>query len=145
MAKDKNSFILYKDQRIYFDKLSDDDAGKLIKHIFKYISDEDPKPENMVIDLSFEPFKLSLKRDLKKYESIIERNKVNGLKGGRPKKPKKPSGLSGNPKNPSKPKKADSDSVNDSVSDIKERYKVFISQFNEIKGTKFKGSQIGLR
>ena len=33
MAEDKNSFILYTDQRGIFEKLSNEQAGKLIKHI----------------------------------------------------------------------------------------------------------------
>jgi len=116
MAKDKTSFILYADQRSYFDKLSDDEAGRLIKHIFSYVNDENPNPVDRIIDLSFEPIKLQLKRDLKKYINVVERNRENGKLGGRPKKqdePKKPSGLNGNP---SKPKKADND--NDNVNDI---------------------------
>ena len=117
MAKDKTSFILYADQRSYFDKLSDEEAGRLIKHIFSYVNDENPNPIDRIIDLSFEPIKLQLKRDLKKYESIVERNKMNGKLGGRPSnpnKPKKPSGLIGNP---DKPKKADTDTDNDNDTD----------------------------
>jgi len=116
MAKDKTSFILYADQRSYFDKLSDDEAGRLIKHIFSYVNDENPNPIDRITDLSFEPIKLQLKRDLKKYQVVVDRNKQNGSLGGRPKKqqePKKPNGLFDNP---SKPKKADND--NDTDNDI---------------------------
>jgi hypothetical protein len=106
MAKDKTSFILYADQRSYFDKLTDEEAGRLIKHIFSYVNDENPNPVDRITDLSFEPIKLQLKRDLIKYESIVNRNKSNGSLGGRPKtqeEPKKPTGLFGNPTNPKKP------------------------------------------
>ena len=65
-----------------------------------------------IIKVAFSPFKNQFIRDEKKYESIVERNRINGLKGGRPSKPKEPTGLSGNP---SDPKKADS--VNDSKND----------------------------
>lgn len=68
MAEGKKSFVLYVDQRVYFDKLSDADAGRLIKHIFSYTSDEKPLTPDMVIDLSFEPIKQQLKRDLQKWE-----------------------------------------------------------------------------
>jgi uncharacterized phage protein (TIGR02220 family) len=115
MAKDKTSFILYADQRSYFDKLTDEEAGRLIKHIFSYVNDENPNPVDRITDLSFEPIKLQLKRDLIKYESIVNRNKSNGSLGGRPKtqeEPKKPTGLFGNP---TKPKKADNDNDNDNV------------------------------
>jgi len=125
MAANKKSFVLYTDQRSYFDKLNDQEAGQLIKHIFSYVNDENPNPVDRIIDLSFEPIKLQLKRDLIKYESISDRNKLNGKLGGRPKQeePKKPTGLSGNP---NKPKKADTDTVNDNDTDINKKIPTFI-------------------
>ena len=139
MAKDKTSFILYADQRSYFEKLTDEEAGRLIKHIFSYVNDENPNPVDRITDLSFEPIKLQLKRDLIKYEGIVNRNKSNGSLGGRPKQeePKKPTGLSGNP---NKPKKADNDTdtvndtVNDTVTDINSSK--LLSVFNSILGKK---------
>jgi len=134
MAKDKTSFILYADQRSYFDKLTDDEAGRLIKHIFSYVNDENPNPVDRITDLSFEPIKLQLKRDLKKYEVVVNRNQENGKKGGRPKnqeEPKKPSGLFDNP---SKPKKADNDTVNDTVNDTDINSSKLLSVFNSILG-----------
>lgn len=101
--------MLYIDQMGVFNKLTDEQSGKLIKHIFKYCNDESPEGD-FVTELAFESIKQALKRDLRKYENICERNKTNGSKGGRPKKPKKPSGLLGNP---SKPKKPDSDNDSD--------------------------------
>ena len=132
MAKDKTSFILYADQRSYFDKLTDEEAGRLIKHIFSYVNDENPNPVDRITDLSFEPIKLQLKRDLIKYESIVNRNKSNGSLGGRPKtqeEPKKPTGLSGNP---NKPKKADTDT--DNVNDTDINSSKLLSVFNSILG-----------
>lgn len=124
MAKDKKSFMLYIDQMGTFNKLTDEQAGKLIKHIFKYCNDEEPESD-FVTELAFESIKQALKRDLKKYENICSRNSSNGSKGGRPKKPKEPSGLLGNPE---KPKKADSDSDSDRDRDIKQ--KAFVSFWN---------------
>jgi hypothetical protein len=123
MALNKKSFVLYTDQRSYFDKLNDQEAGQLIKHIFSYVNDENPNPVDRIIDLSFEPIKLQLKRDLIKYESISDRNKLNGKLGGRPKQeePKKPTGLFGNP---DKPKKADTDT--DTDTDINKKIPTFI-------------------
>jgi len=125
MALNKKSFVLYTDQRSYFDKLNDQEAGQLIKHIFSYVNDENPNPVDRIIDLSFEPIKLQLKRDLVKYESISDRNKLNGKLGGRPKQeePKKPTGLFGNP---DKPKKADTDTDNDTDTDINKKIPAFI-------------------
>jgi len=113
MATDKKSFLLYCDLIHTVNELPDDKAGELFKHILSYVNDENPVTDDLLIRISFEPIKQQLKRDLKKYESIVDRNRNNGLKGGRPKKPKEPTGLIGNP---TEPKKADSDT--DTVIDI---------------------------
>ena len=119
MAKDKKSFILYTDQSGVFKQLPDEIAGKLIKHIFAYVNDENPICDDLIINIAFEPIKQSLKRDLKRYEEYIEKQSLNGAKGGRPKKATETQETQ-----PflEKPKKADSVSdsvnVNDNESDI---------------------------
>ena len=116
MAENKKGFVLYADLIHTINKMPSDKAGDLFKHILSYVNDEDPTTDDMLIELVFEPIKQQLKRDLKKYESICNRNSENGKKGGRPKKqqePKKPTGLIGNP---TEPKKADKD--NDTDKDI---------------------------
>jgi hypothetical protein len=133
MAENKNSFLLYTDIYHTVKKLTDDQAGKLFKHILSYVNDENPVVNDMIIDLVFEPIKQNLKRDLKRYEAICLRNKDNGSKGGRPKakikKPRKPSGLITNPdnpdgsrNNPENPDEPDNDNDidNDNVNDIEE-------------------------
>ena len=85
MAKDKKSFILYCDQQGVFNMLPDEQAGKLIKHIFAYVNDEDPESDDLLLTIAFESIKTQLKRDLKKYEHYIDKQKENGRKGGRPK------------------------------------------------------------
>lgn len=85
MAKDKKSFILYCDQQGVFNMLPDEQAGKLIKHIFAYVNDENPESEDLLLTIAFEAIKTQLKRDLKKYENYIDKQKENGRKGGRPK------------------------------------------------------------
>ena len=115
MAKDKKSFILYCDQQGIFNMLPDEQAGKLIKHIFLYVNDENPQSDNLLITIAFESIKTQLKRDLKKYENYIDKQKENGKKGGRPKtqpfldKTQKTQAFF------SKPKKADNVNVNDIV------------------------------
>ena len=80
MAKDKKSFILYCDQKALFDQLPDEKAGQLIKHIFKYVNDENPETSDLVINIAFAPIKQQFKRDLDKYEAIRERNRENARK-----------------------------------------------------------------
>ena len=117
MADNKKSFLLYCDVIHTVKKLTNEQAGELFKHILSYVNDENPTGESIITEIAFEPIKQQLKRDLKKYESICDRNKNNGLKGGRPllKKPKKPSGIITNPE---EPKKADIDIDTDTDTDI---------------------------
>lgn len=143
MAEGKKSFLLYCDLIHTVEKLSDDEAGRLMKHILRYVNDLNPNTDDRIVELSFEPIKQGLKRDLQKYESIVERNRANGKKGGRPSKeetqanpnePKKPTGFNDNPKNPSEPKKADSDSDSDSVTDnVKDKENKEIPLFEDFK------------
>ena len=92
MAENKKSFISYCEWQETFEELPDDVAGALIKHIFRYVNDENPETDNLIVKMCFIPIKQTLKRDLKKYECYIDKQRLNGAKGGRPKK---------NPKNPS--------------------------------------------
>ena len=85
--------------------------------MFNYVNDKNPETSDKLTKMCFIPIKQSLKRDLKKYENYIEKQSVNGKKGGRPKNP-----TLSEKTQPfiEKPKKADSVSVsvNDSVSEI---------------------------
>ena len=80
MSKDKKSFLLYLDQKELFEKLPDETAGKLIKHIFKYVNCEDPETGDLLIDIAFSSIKQALKRDLKKWEAQTEQRRQAGLK-----------------------------------------------------------------
>ena len=122
MEKNKKSFLLYCDQQGVFNKLPDEIAGKLIKHIFAYVNDENPPCDDLLLSIAFEPIKTQLKRDLRKYEVYIEKQKENGAKGGRPKKEEETQITQ-----PffQEPKKADSVSVSDSENEsVKEEYKL---------------------
>lgn len=79
MAADKNSFILYTDNKEMVENLSDEQAGKLFKHIFRYVNDENPITEDQIVNIAFIPIKQSFKRDLKKWEE----KKINKTNGGK--------------------------------------------------------------
>ena len=90
MAQGKKSFQMYTEWIEVFNELDNEDAGQLIKHIFKYVNDENPIAENKLVTLSFIQIKQQLKRDLKKWKTKSETNKANGSLGGRPRNPKEP-------------------------------------------------------
>jgi hypothetical protein len=81
MAKDKKSFILYADQKDLFNQLPDDIAGKLIKHIYSYVNDENPESEDLIVKVAFEPIKQQLKRDLRLFEEKREKRSEAGKEG----------------------------------------------------------------
>lgn len=116
----KKSFYLFNDTEKVFEMLTDEEAGKLIKHLFSYVNDKESKLNDRLLEVAFEPIRLQLERDKKRYESVCERNRENGLKGGRPRKkrnPNNPVGLLETQNNPKEPKKADTDT--DTVKDTK--------------------------
>lgn len=103
MAEGKKGFVLYCDLKHTIDHLTDDQAGKLFKHILDYVNDQNPVTEDVITKLAFEPVKQQLKRDLKKWEKFIERQRENGKLGGRPNKPtetQKTQAFSEKPKKP---------------------------------------------
>lgn len=106
MATEKNSFLLYCDIIHTIEKLSDVDAGQLLKHILRYVNDKDPVTDNQLVEIAFEPIRQSLKRDLVKYENIRTRNSENA---------KKRWNATASDRIPNNAKNADSDSVSDSV------------------------------
>ena len=80
MAQGKLSFLAYCDWEKTFEMLTDEEAGKLIKHLLAYVNDKNPILEDRMLSIIFEPIKQQLKRDLKKYESKCGKNRDNILK-----------------------------------------------------------------
>lgn len=105
MAVGKKIVNVYVEWVDLFEKLTDEEAGRLIKHFFRYINDQHPEAPDRITDIAFEPIKKQLQRDLSKWEAIRDRNVLNGQKGGRPHKinPNNPVGLIGLKNNPKKP------------------------------------------
>ena len=81
MATNKRSFLLYCDIIHTIEKLTDEQAGKLLKHILRYVNDQDPTAEDVLTEIAFEPIKQSLKRDLIKYEEIKGKRSEAGKTG----------------------------------------------------------------
>lgn len=124
----KKSFVLYNDMEEVVKELSNEQAGQLLKLILKYVRGEDSTPEDLLLKVVFTPIKLQLDRDADKYDKYIDKQRENGLKGGRPKNPpltQKTQRLK------KEPKKADTVTVTDTVTDnVNETVNVNVSDIN---------------
>ncbi|SHF17135.1 DUF6291 domain-containing protein [Chryseobacterium vrystaatense] len=83
MAKDKKSFVAYSDWNSTFKKLSDEEAGKLAKMMFSFVSDENPEAPDRITELIFEPIKNQMERDLEKYKEVRQKRVEAGRSGGK--------------------------------------------------------------
>lgn len=81
MAQDKKTIVIYSNWEQTFENLTDDEAGRLIKHLFRYVNDKNPIAPDRVTELVFEPIKAVLKDDLKKYEKVKEEKSLQGRLG----------------------------------------------------------------
>ena len=81
---EKESFILYTEQKEVIDNLTDEDAGKLFKGIFDYALGNEPQFNNL-LKLVFIPIRQQLERNAKKYAEIKEKRRIAGAKGGKQK------------------------------------------------------------
>jgi hypothetical protein len=81
MAQDKKSILVYADWISIFDKLQEDEAGRLIQHFFRYVNDLNPIAPDRLTELLFEPIKITLKRDLKTWELERLKRSEAGKKG----------------------------------------------------------------
>lgn len=130
MAKDKKSFLLYVDLIHTIEKLTDEQAGKLFKHVLRYVNDQHPESDQFT-EVVFEPIKQTLKRDLEKYEGIRQRNSENA------KKRWDATACERIPKMPALTKNADNDSVsvNDTNNNID--YLALLGFVNKTFGRRF--------
>lgn len=84
MNDNKKGFILYNNYQEYFALLSREERGDLITAIFAYANlGEEPNLGGAAL-MAFTMIKSQLDRDNAKYERRCERNRQNGMKGGRP-------------------------------------------------------------
>jgi len=146
MAEDKKKIVVYADWLTTFEALTDEEAGKLIKHFFQYVNDLNPQSDRLT-ELMFTPIKQTLKRDLLKWQDTRGKRVEAGSKGGKQRV--------ANQANASKPQAnqavSDSVSVSVSVSDNvnvneKEVYRRFahlclsVDEFNRLNTTYTKQS-----
>jgi hypothetical protein len=81
MAEEKKGFLLYSDIIHTIEKLTDEQAGVLFKHILRYVNDENPECKDLITEIAFEPIKQSLKRDLLKWDDKKQKRSEAGIAG----------------------------------------------------------------
>lgn len=120
MAENKKSFVLYSDSQGLVNQLPDEVAGRLLKHIYAYVNDENPISDELLLNIAFEPIKMQLKRDLVKWEKTLEgRSKAGKASAEAKRLAKELEQKSTNPTNVEKQQQSSTnltDSVNDNVS-----------------------------
>jgi hypothetical protein len=115
MTNKKKSFILYMDTYENIKDIPLEEKGKLLDAIFNHALDNTVELTG-VAGMAFNFIKMQMDRDSGKYETFIEKQRLNGKKGGRPKA--NPSLKEDIPKNPSlnlNTQKSLTDTVNDTV------------------------------
>lgn len=76
MNNTKENFLLQKSQREVFEALSDEEAGKLIKGVFKYLDTGNSDLEG-VMKAIFIPIKNEIDKNEEKYQKRCEKNREN--------------------------------------------------------------------
>tara|TARA_R110000803_G_scaffold44129_1_gene93558 strand:+ start:270 stop:821 length:552 start_codon:yes stop_codon:yes gene_type:complete len=130
MADNKKSFLLYCDLIHTVNQLPNEKAGELFKHILRYVNDENPVTDDLITNIAFEPIKQNLKRDLKKWEKFIEKQRVNGSLGGRP-KTQITQAFSGKPKKAVSVNVSVKDNIEYRLADFKKSLQQFLSEFDK--------------
>jgi hypothetical protein len=137
MAENKKSFLLYADLIHTISKMPKEKAGELFMHILEYVNGKNPETDDLIIQLTFEPIKQALKRDLQKYENIRLKNIENANKRWNKNNATASERMPSNTKNAVNGNV--SDNVNDNVNDIlleketKELFNTWVNYRKEIK------------
>lgn len=89
----KQGYVMYKTWSPVIKHLPDEAAGKLFKAIADYQDGEDVLLDDPMLEAVFLMIKATFEQDEEKYQRVVERNRNNGAKGGRPRKESPPDEL----------------------------------------------------
>lgn len=79
---EKKSFVMYADYQKHIARLSDGDAGKLMKAIFAYVNGSDEVQLSPAADMAFSFIKERIDHDTKKWNAICQKRSEAGKKSG---------------------------------------------------------------
>ena len=114
----KKSFVLYLDQYSSIKKLSDEQAGMLLKAMFEFNLGNEFEIIDPVVDMAFSFLGETFKRDSDKYLKICEKNKENARKRWDKKNATASDRISKNAKHADSDSESDSDSDSESESEM---------------------------
>ena len=121
----KESMVIPRSLLTATNRLSMTEKGEVLDAIMRYGFDgEEYSGDSVVVAMIFDLTKPYIDENNKRYDAVVERNRNNGKKGGRPKStknPEKPSGLFWEPrktqKNPEKPRRTQTNLDTDTDTD----------------------------
>lgn len=124
-----DGLMIYKETADLVNRLSDEEAGILFKAASKYaFSGEETTFDERLLDFAYTVMKRDIDRAQERYAKVCERNRVNGVKGGRPKNPVEPKETHENPlgfwetqQNPKKPTETETVTITKTVTKEKEK------------------------
>lgn len=77
MAKEQKGFIIYGDTEPVVDRLTDEEAGQLLKGMVKYFNSGEVPDFSGVLEFVFIPIKQQMDRDAEKFAEKCEKNRNN--------------------------------------------------------------------
>lgn len=121
----KESMVIPRSLLTATNRLSMTEKGEVLDAIMRYGFDgEEYSGDSVVVAMIFDLTKPYIDENNKRYDAVVERNRNNGKKGGRPKStknPEKPSGLFWEPRktqqNPTKPRRTQTNLDTDTDTD----------------------------
>ena len=87
---EKKSFVMYADYQKHIARLSDGDAGKLMKAIFAYVNGSDEVQLSPAADMAFSFIKERIDHDTEKWNAICQKRSEAGKNSGEPRRSKQP-------------------------------------------------------
>ena len=111
---------LFADSIEAIEMLSEAEAGRLLKSLVRYANDQEPILSGSE-KLVFAMMRAQMDRDAAGYQAYLDKQRANGMKGGRPRKnPENPPVSDQNPENPLVSEKTQKTLYNQSINDIDE-------------------------
>ncbi len=134
LEKKNEGIIMYREYLSYFELLSIEDRGELITAVFRYaFGEEDGEALSPAARMAFMFITDQINRDTEKYEKKCEKNRRNGLLGGRPPKKAKEEREEATDRGEDVEESSYNNDGDGDMDDISEGFEEFISKYPKKK------------